>query len=34
LAAIRDLLSRHCTWWDGKQLTHNKNELTVVGQVA
>ncbi len=34
LAAVRQLLARHCSWWDGKQLTHNKNELTVVGQLA
>jgi hypothetical protein len=33
LAAVRELLARTCSWWDGKQLTHNKNELTVVGRV-
>jgi 23S rRNA (cytidine2498-2'-O)-methyltransferase len=34
LTAVRELLARHCSWWDGKQLTHNKNELTVVGRLA
>jgi 23S rRNA (cytidine2498-2'-O)-methyltransferase len=33
LASIRDLLTRYCLWWDGKQLTYNKNEVTVVGKV-
>ncbi len=33
LTAVRGLLARHCSWWDGKQLTHNKNELTVVGRL-
>lgn len=33
LTRVRELLARHCAWWDGKQLTHNKNELTVVGRV-
>lgn len=33
LTAVRDLLNRHCSRWDGKQLTHNKNELTVVGRL-
>jgi 23S rRNA (cytidine2498-2'-O)-methyltransferase len=33
LAAIRSLLTEKTTWFDGKQLAHNKNELTVVGKV-
>jgi len=33
LASIRELLGRYCVRWDGKQLTHNKNEVTVVGEV-
>ncbi len=33
LAAIRALLTERTTWFDGKQLAHNKNELTVVGKV-
>lgn len=31
LYAIRNLLKAHTSSFDGKQLTHNKNELTVVG---
>jgi hypothetical protein len=34
LTKITDLLASHTTWFDGKQLTHNKNEVTVVGVVA
>lgn len=33
LRAIRSLLTEKTTWFDGKQLAHNKNELTVVGKV-
>lgn len=28
---LRTQLTALCSWWDGKQLTSNKNELTVVG---
>jgi 23S rRNA (cytidine2498-2'-O)-methyltransferase len=31
LTKLRALLSEKTTWWDGKQLCHNKNEVTVVG---
>lgn len=31
LVKIRQLLATHTSWFDGKQLTNNKNELTVVG---
>ncbi len=31
LRKLRALLSERTTWWDGKQLCHNKNEVTVVG---
>lgn len=34
LHKIRELLTQKTTWFDGKQLTNNKNELTVVGQVS
>jgi 23S rRNA C2498 (ribose-2'-O)-methylase RlmM len=30
---IGKFLSDHTTWWDGRQLTHNKNEVTVVGKL-
>lgn len=33
LLQIEQFLSKHTTWWDGRQLTHNKNEVTVVGRV-
>lgn len=33
LVKIRHLLAAHTSWFDGKQLTNNKNELTVVGVV-
>lgn len=32
LKAIRDLLSSKTEWFSGKQLTNNKNELTVIGR--
>lgn len=31
LTRLRALFSEKTTWWDGKQLCHNKNEVTVVG---
>ena len=31
LAEVRSVLAQHCSRHSGKQLTHNKNELTVVG---
>jgi 23S rRNA (cytidine2498-2'-O)-methyltransferase len=34
LARINEFLSSSTEWFDGKQLTHNKNEVTVVGVVA
>lgn len=34
LVKIRQLLAAHTSWFDGKQLTNNKNELTVVGNLA
>jgi 23S rRNA (cytidine2498-2'-O)-methyltransferase len=33
LTAIRHLLAEKTVWFDGKQLAHNKNELTFVGKV-
>jgi 23S rRNA (cytidine2498-2'-O)-methyltransferase len=33
LREIRQLLRERTSWFDGKQLAHNKNELTVVGKV-
>jgi len=33
LSRIGAFLSENTTWWDGRQLTHNKNEVTVVGRV-
>ncbi len=33
LTKARTLLSEKATWYDGRQLTHNKNEVTVVGRV-
>jgi 23S rRNA (cytidine2498-2'-O)-methyltransferase len=33
LAAIRALLAEKTEWFGGKQLTNNKNELTVIGKV-
>ena len=33
LSQIGQFLSKHTSWWDGRQLTHNKNEVTVVGKV-
>lgn len=33
LFAIGNFLSNHTSWWDGRQLTHNKNEVTVVGRL-
>jgi 23S rRNA C2498 (ribose-2'-O)-methylase RlmM len=33
LCAIGNFLSGHTSWWDGRQLTHNKNEVTVVGRL-
>lgn len=33
LGQIRELLAQKTSWFDGKQLAHNKNELTVVGKV-
>jgi 23S rRNA (cytidine2498-2'-O)-methyltransferase len=33
LSKLRTLLNALCGWWDGKQLTSNKNELTVVGSL-
>ena len=33
LLHIGRFLSEHTTWWDGRQLSHNKNEVTVVGKV-
>ena len=32
LATVQTLLQRHAVWFDGRQLTHNKNEVTVVGR--
>jgi 23S rRNA (cytidine2498-2'-O)-methyltransferase len=32
LREIRCLLKEQTSWFDGKQLCHNKNELTVVGR--
>jgi hypothetical protein len=34
LAKIRELILSKTEWFDGKQLTNNKNELTVVGRIA
>jgi 23S rRNA (cytidine2498-2'-O)-methyltransferase len=34
LTKIRHLLTQKTRWFDGKQLTNNKNELTFVGEVA
>jgi 23S rRNA (cytidine2498-2'-O)-methyltransferase len=34
LLKIRQLLRTTTRWYDGKQLTNNKNELTVVGEIA
>jgi 23S rRNA (cytidine2498-2'-O)-methyltransferase len=34
LSQLRTRLTELCGWWDGKQLTHNKNEVTVVGALA
>jgi 23S rRNA C2498 (ribose-2'-O)-methylase RlmM len=34
LLKIRQLLSDKTRWYDGKQLTNNKNELTFVGEIA
>jgi 23S rRNA C2498 (ribose-2'-O)-methylase RlmM len=34
LNSIVTFLSLHALWFDGKQLTHNKNEVTVVGEVS
>jgi 23S rRNA (cytidine2498-2'-O)-methyltransferase len=34
LLKIRELLRATTRWYDGKQLTNNKNELTVVGEIA
>ncbi len=34
LTKIRALLREKTRWYDGKQLTNNKNELTVVGEIA
>lgn len=34
LARITDLLASGTEWFDGKQLTHNKNEVTVVGVIT
>jgi 23S rRNA C2498 (ribose-2'-O)-methylase RlmM len=34
LIKIRQLLSDKTRWYDGKQLTNNKNELTFVGEIA
>jgi hypothetical protein len=33
LLKIRQLFESQTEWYDGKQLTNNKNELTVVGKV-
>ena len=33
LRTLRDLLTQYCQLWDGKQLTANKNEVTVVGEL-
>lgn len=33
LGELRTQLNALCNWWDGKQLTSNKNELTVVGSL-
>lgn len=33
LAKVRNLLREKAIWYDGRQLTHNKNEVTVVGRV-
>ncbi len=32
LHLIQHFLASHTAWWDGRQLTHNKNEVTVVGR--
>jgi 23S rRNA (cytidine2498-2'-O)-methyltransferase len=34
LTNIRSLLANKTRWYDGKQLTNNKNELTFVGEIA
>ncbi len=34
LTKMRHLLGQKTRWYDGKQLTNNKNELTFVGEVA
>ena len=34
LTKIRQLLAEKTRWFDGKQLTNNKNEITFVGEVA
>jgi 23S rRNA (cytidine2498-2'-O)-methyltransferase len=33
LLTLADLLRQNTTWFDGRQLTHNKNELTLVGTI-
>jgi 23S rRNA (cytidine2498-2'-O)-methyltransferase len=34
LDSLVTFLSLHTAWFDGKQLTHNKNEVTVVGECS
>lgn len=33
VSQIGAFLTENTAWWDGRQLTHNKNEVTVVGRV-